>query len=1386
MRKRAQFKMPMQSETAQTPQPVGVANAPERKRFRFKKNWWIGVSLIAIFFLVLFMNSYFNIVSNVNMNPSGTTMTDTFYLSGPDPYYNMRLVDNTVQTGRFPFFSSNDPLLAYPFGKSGGRAPLLVMSAIGFSKLLIPFMSEADAIGYAMQLVPALFGALLVFPVYFIGKILFGKKAGLIAALLIAIIPIHISSGHGSAYGLFDHDSFNLLLYFLTFLFLIKSIKEKEMKRSILYALLAGIPLAALSMVWVEAQFLYTVITIYAVVQLLIDIFTNKVEGRFVMSIAIALFTGFFVSWPISFAGGVLLDLPFYLALGVAVFGGVCILFKRKQIPWVISYPVIACIGAAAAAFLYIVYINPKAFSIFSPLTAISNILYGAGIYGSKVSLTIAEAGTYNISRTVMSYGPALYWLAWAGFAFLIYQYVKQKGRRDYLFILSLFVINIWLTSTAGRFLNDMVPLIALLAGWIIWFLISKIDYKQMARNIRNAGGGIRGIRKGVKIYHLFGVLFVAFLILIPNGYLALDAAVPSAVTKNGTSNLKYDFFGENHSSAFGSSSYKEQYWVAAYSWLNKQDTNIADPSKRPGYISWWDYGFYEVAVGAHPTVADNFQDGIPPAANFHTAKSEKQGIAVWIVRLLEGNRKDNNEMAFSDSVITALQKHLGNNNTTKITSWMINPALSPSQKKPIGAEYDVNLSKTLLVGAQYPENAYYHDIVQLLNDTLTDEQITWLYHDIQQATGYSIRYYGVEGYDEQIFNIFAFLGDKSNVLTALRTAGKQFHNPEDDFIQVIYTGYSVNTDGSKGPDGQWTAKELNEMPQAQRNRIAVTGTTTVNKQDYFNTMFYRTYIGTPPQQDQSGAYQTPQRQIPCYAMRHFIPIYVSPYPYYGQGRSAVVIAKYYEGAFFNGSISCNNTPLPYVTVAILDDYGFPHDNIATDANGSFNLLAPGGNITLLFSYANEVFLKSITFNNTNNTLYSPVTDAEAMRLNGSKYSRNFNINVSLSTLDGFVYQDNNNNGSYEPANDTPLPGITIELNDYYFGRPVQPVKTDQQGRYIFRNLYPSKYNISAVENEYTLLNREPINIEPGNNSYNISKPKLAEVKGIVYRDANGDKKYTTGEQASGVNIELTYTKLDGTQVHNDTTITDATGAYSFSSLIPGLYTVNATKLNMTTEHLDYLTTQTVTLTTNKTSWINISLTYATVITRGYTTDNGDNIGGIPITFAPDKSVKNNTAITQISVTSNAQGLYVAKLTPGTYNVTVKKTEAATTVYTFTDKLVVSIGEGTASYDITVTKVSVTVSGSTKYNGAGKANMTILFSKDLGIAENPAVTKSVKTDRNGNYTTELTQGSYNVTIEELVNESGQNITYTYTGQLILSSGETSRIYNILLDRKPTY
>jgi hypothetical protein len=79
--------------------------------------------------------------------------------------------------------------------------------------------------------------------------------------------------------------------------------------------------------------------------------------------------------------------------------------------------------------------------------------------------------------------------------------------------------------------------------------------------------------------------------------------------------------------------------------------------------------------------------------------------------------------------------------------------------------------------------------------------------------------------------------------------------------------------------------------------------------------------------------------------------------------------------------------------------------------------------------------------------------------------------------------------------------------------------------------------------------------------------------------------------------------------------------------------------------------------------------------------------------------------------------------------------------------------------------------------------MTIFFTKDLNIQNNTAITTSMKTNANGMYTIELTPGSYNVTVEELVNESGQNITYISTGRIAVSSGEAPRVFNMVLTRE---
>jgi asparagine N-glycosylation enzyme membrane subunit Stt3 len=1371
MRKRAQRKTkPVASEPTAMPRKTKLVPTLTQK----KSNWWIALSLVGIFMLVLLLNSYFNISSHDAFNPEGEGF-QKYYLSGPDPYYNMRLIDQTLygaNPGHYPFYSVKDPLLNYPDGSTGTRAPLLNMMAISFSHLFMPFMDEVDALGLSMQFVPALFGALLIFPVYAIGATLFGRKQGLLAALFIAIIPIHLGSGHGSAFTLFDHDSFNLFLYFMTFFFFLKSIKEKDRTLSMLYAVLGGIPLAALSMVWVEARYLYAIIAVYAIVQMIVDIFTSKTNSKSVVSPLLLLFTGYFVSLPVIAAKpeGLTVSLELFLCLAVLIFGALYYVFSRRKLPWTLSLPMV--FFSAIAVLILLFFINDIASVIpaFGSLRKIAEVLYGTGIYGSKVSMTIAEANTYELSRTIMSFGPALYWLAWGGFLFIAYAFYKQVQRREYLFILVIFIIQVWLTGVAGRFLNDLVPWIALLGGWMLWFVISKINYGQMVKSIRSAGGGLHGLRRGIKFLHIVGILFIGFLVIFPNAYLSFDAAVP--VTE------KEEFFGDLPNGAYGASFVKEAYWVDAYSWLKDQDTDIENPTQRPAYISWWDYGFYEVAIGGHPTVADNFQDGIPCAANFHTSTSENEAVAVWIVRLLDAEQRQ--KETFSEGSLHALDRVLGTNDTENITGWITTKTSSPSYNAPIAPEYDPELSQLYRVGQQWSENAVYHDVVKVLTEKLNDDQITQLYRDLQETTGFTIRYYGVEGYDKQIFDIFGFLADKSLLLVA--QSGNS--NPEDEFVQVVYV-----TQNQK----EYTFEELQTLSDAQLRADPPVSTKKVYKDAYFNTMFYRTYIGLTD--NQSGVKTEPNYQIPCWRMKHFYAEYISPiskFAYYS-GKSAVVIAKYYAGAFVNGTVTFLGEPMQAEVVVQknISHYAqlipVDHDINDTDAGGNFSVIVPAGEAILqLRRYpelgANAFVMKNVSFTSNTSADLAPITDQEAMR-QGGNYNRFLNITIEPATIKGYVYLDTNHDNFYNVSEDEPLEGVSIYLREVTKVDTENPQnmqhgvtrsqETNKDGLFDEKDLPPGLYEL-YVQMDNLYINATTLKLYSGNTTYNIPKPQPATLTGTVYYDSNFNGQYNSGEEIADATVDLLHgtTKLQST-------VTASDGTYSFTDLIPGTinglqlneYTVKASKLP------DYQSEDTVYPKENTTTSLNISLSLAPVTVSGSTTVDDKPVAGIVIDFEPDESVVNNTAEAG-TATSDNTGLYEVELTPGTYNVTVEMTDESTPTYTFKGTLLLSVGQIEATYNIAVTKESTTVSGQTLVAGEPINNITINFVKDPAVANNTAISREVISDKTGWFTTELAPGSYTILIDDTRQEDGTNVTYSYSALLTIEQGEPAKAYNL--------
>jgi dolichyl-diphosphooligosaccharide--protein glycosyltransferase len=923
-----------------------------------------------------------------------------------------------------------------------------------------------------------------------------------------------------------------------------------------------------------------------------------------------------------------------------------------------------------------------------------------------------------------------------------------------------------------------------------------------MLRNIRSAGGGIHGIRRGVKFLHIFGVIFIAFLVILPSAFVAFDAAVPTAFTKNRTSVLKIDMFGEDHQGAFGLGVGKEGYWVDAFSWLNEQDNNIKDPTLRPAFISWWDYGFYEVAVGGHPTVADNFQDGIPTAANFHTSTSEREAVAIFSVRLLEGHAYFNND-DLSNNVQDILVKYVGEENKEKIKTWIKEPTSSPSYGDPIGAEYDKETSKDYRVGQQYPENAVYHDIVDIfLNNAtydsntdeltgLTDEQITCLYHDLQQETGYSIRYYGVEGYDRSIFNIFGFLADKSLLL---------INGIEDDFIKLTYKGYTVDSQGNKLSDKTWDAKEIIEMSPEDRRYVVVTNTQQVYKDLYFDTMFYRVYIG--PSQGESGSKQEFDYQLPCLNMKHFYAEYMADlaeYPYYGTGKSSVVIAKYYEGAYLNGTVTFLGEPITDAQITVqknltyYTDFSLPidHDSAIINESGKFNVIAGAGNITLQIRKnvgEGSYILKNVTLNGPKDSEFAPISDDDAMRRNNSNYERNLNITINPASISGYVYDDIDDDEIFNETIDKPLSDVTVTLFRIVgINQEDESIELDTEnpkffdvndtGQYHISDLLPGIYRLVVTKDDYN-IHLTDVTLEEGKNTYNARNSKLSALEGVVFIDADGDAIYDPGEELlKDVDVELSHQdEIIGTYK------TDDDGYYSFDQLIPGLienlelneYVIKAVKAPNYESELAVYPVE------NDTTVFNISIGLSPVKISGIITYNGAPVEDVQLDFAIDKTVENNTAVRL--VTRNIEdGTYSTSLTPGSYivNLTKDDEDGQIILYSLSNqKLNLSVGQGSATKNFALEKSSVTVSGTTTYLGFSIENIEITFEKEISDPE--PISASVISDENGLYSIELPVGNY--TVEALSEEfTENNITYNYKYTSILTIKETDIIPGIKFD-----
>ena len=200
-----------------------------------------------------------------------------------DPWYHMRLVENLVQN--FPHLISFDPYGLYPNGQEVNTAPFFDL-LLGFFAWLFGAGSPSKGLIETLgAYFPAILGALITVPIYVIGKALFNRIAGLIAAALIAILPGEFL--FRTLLGFTDHHAAEMLFSTLFIMFLIlalKSAREKEitfntlrnkdwltLRKPLLYSLLGGVALSFYLLSWTGGALFIFIIFVFAIVQYVID-----------------------------------------------------------------------------------------------------------------------------------------------------------------------------------------------------------------------------------------------------------------------------------------------------------------------------------------------------------------------------------------------------------------------------------------------------------------------------------------------------------------------------------------------------------------------------------------------------------------------------------------------------------------------------------------------------------------------------------------------------------------------------------------------------------------------------------------------------------------------------------------------------------------------------------------------------------------------------------------------------------------------------------------------------------------------------------------------------------------------------------------------------------
>ena len=473
------------------------------------------------------------------------------FSSETDAWYHMMLAHGTVINLQRLFF---DPMTYFPHGTALHFGPLLSWAITIFSYIFglgHPTNHLVDVVGAIM---PAFMGALLVFPVYFIGRELLGKSCGLLSALIVAVLPGQLFSR--STLGFTDHHAAEVLFSTLAIMFLLLALRSgKSMsfsavqrnlsafKKPLMYSALAGVSLGLYIDAWSSGFLFEGIILLFLLAQSIFDHLRDK-NGEYLS-----------ITGCITFLVATLMVLPFVdsyygfnhylyslfqptiLLMGVVaaiLFTAISRIIKEKGFPGYYYPGSLAGLVVLGTAILYIAlptFTKPLlvGLSIFQQKTG------GAATVG-EASALFSSGGVFSVGNVLSSFpGFGAQTLSWTiafllstfTFAFIALVLIAIRNtkiqRPAEILILCWSIIILIMTLAQNRFTYYYGINVALLVGFLVIYAMQKLGFDSIDSDLFDKRNQNKQL---IAIAELLAAALVIFsLIIYPSFSMSIDYA---------------------------------------------------------------------------------------------------------------------------------------------------------------------------------------------------------------------------------------------------------------------------------------------------------------------------------------------------------------------------------------------------------------------------------------------------------------------------------------------------------------------------------------------------------------------------------------------------------------------------------------------------------------------------------------------------------------------------------------------------------------------------------------------------------------------------------------------------------------------------------------------